>query len=128
MGLGALHQHRRFAGALALVGMVFYAVIVPWHTVSQATTPSLDLANSFEPPCHHASTRENAKSSQPLKPQTNCPICKGFAALHLATDVPINMLLVGVRASALLPRAGEDGLAKATARAPQNRGPPAFSI
>jgi hypothetical protein len=125
MSLGGLHWRRRLAGALALVGMAFYAVLVPWHTVSQATTPSSTLARSSEPPCH-AST--SAKSPQPLKPQTNCPICKGFAAMHLATDAPVNLLLVRVAASASLPRAGEDGLAKATTHTPQNRGPPSFSI
>jgi hypothetical protein len=87
MILDGLDRHRRFPGALALVGMAFYAVLVPWHAVSQATTPTLALAKSSEPLCH-ASTREHAKSpQQPLKPPTNCPICKGFAALHLATGV-----------------------------------------
>jgi hypothetical protein len=124
MILDGLDRYRRFAGALALVGMAFYAVLVPWHTVSQATTPSLALAKSSEPPCH----RENAKTPQPLKPPTNCPICKGFAAFHLATGVSVNMLLVRVAASASLLRPGDDGLTKATAHTPQNRGPPSFPI
>ena len=58
MILDGLDRHRRFAGALALLGMAFYAVLVPWHAVSQATGPPL----SFEPPCHQASTVGNAKT------------------------------------------------------------------
>src|SRR6478736_1371699 len=55
MGLGWLHQYRRSTGAVALAGMAFYAVLLPWHTVSQATGPPLNLGKSFEPPCHQAS-------------------------------------------------------------------------
>jgi len=127
MILDGLDRHRRFCRSAGACRMAFYAVLVPWHTVSQATIPTPTLAKSSEPPCH-ASTRENVKTPQPLKPQTNCPICKGFAALHLATDASVNMLLVRVAASASLPQAGEDGLTKATAHTAQNRGPPFFSI
>src|SRR5262249_49876677 len=33
--LGALHRHRGVPVALALMGMMFYVVLVPWHTLSQ---------------------------------------------------------------------------------------------
>jgi hypothetical protein len=124
MGLGGLHRHRRFAGALALAGMAFYAVLVPWHTVSQATgqLTQLDLARSFEPPCHDATAA--SKSPQPLKRQTNCPICKGFAALHLAVSAPANVLTVRVAAGDLLLPAADDDLANTGVRTPQSRGPP----
>jgi hypothetical protein len=39
MILGDLHRQRPFAGAIAIVAMAFYAVLLPWHTVSQATGP-----------------------------------------------------------------------------------------
>jgi hypothetical protein len=32
---------RRIAGAIALAGMAFYAVLFPWHTVSQAAAQLL---------------------------------------------------------------------------------------
>jgi hypothetical protein len=43
MILGDLHRRRRFAGAIALVAMAFYTVLLPWHIVSQATGPPLSL-------------------------------------------------------------------------------------
>ncbi|MGC2410619.1 MAG: DUF2946 family protein [Methyloceanibacter sp.] len=111
--------------------MAFYAVLVPWHTVSQATTGLLhsDLAKSFEPSCDHASAAsgESSKSPQPVKPQTHCPICKGFAALHLALDAPANVLTVRGAAGTLLLPAAEDDLADTTPRAPRSRGPPLLS-
>jgi len=124
MAQGGLHRHRRFAGALALAGMAFYAVLLPWHTVSQATAQltQSDLARSFEPPCHDASAA--SKSPQPLKRRTNCPICNGFAALHFGVIAPVNVLPVRVVVSALLPCTGEDNVADAPVRTPQCRGPP----
>jgi hypothetical protein len=34
MGLASMHRHRSCAATLALLGMAFYAVLIPWHTVS----------------------------------------------------------------------------------------------
>jgi hypothetical protein len=33
MGMGVLDRYRRIAGALALVGTVFYAALIPLHVV-----------------------------------------------------------------------------------------------
>jgi hypothetical protein len=127
MVLGGLLRHRRLGGALALAATAFYAVLLPWHTVSQAITP-LPNARSLEPPCHHAlaAAEDSSKSPQPLKPRSNCPICKGFAALHLATGVPANVLVVKVAVIASLTPVAKDDLADATAHPPQSRGPPSL--
>jgi hypothetical protein len=106
--------------------MAFYAVLVPWHVLSQATTPlQSELAKSFKSPCHQSSATppEGSKNRQPLK-QTNCPICNGFAALHLAVIAPVNVVLMRLTANALLPQAGEDNVADAPGRKPHCRGPP----
>jgi hypothetical protein len=123
MSLGGFRRYRRLAGAFALAGMAFYAVLVPWHILSQATTPLFqsDLAKSFKPPCHESSA--GSKNRQPLK-QTNCPICNGFAALHFAVIAPLNVLPVRVVASALLPPMVEDKVTDASVRTPRSRGPP----
>jgi hypothetical protein len=89
MALGGLHRCRRIAGAVALVGMAFYAVLFPWHTVSQAAAQFLPstLEKSSKPICHDSEPLPSdggSKSSPPAKPPSQCPICKGFAALQLA--------------------------------------------
>jgi len=128
MGLGWLHQYRRSTGAVALAGMAFYAVLLPWHTVSQATGPPLSLGKSFEPPCHQASAAgDNAKTPQPVKPRTHCPICNGFAAFHFAAPAPTSALFVGPAVHAAIVQTVEDGLVGVTARTPQSRGPPSSS-
>jgi hypothetical protein len=131
MCLRIFHRHRRFAGLLALAGMAFYAVLLPWHTVSQATTEiaPAGLAGLSEPPCHQsvAMAGRGAKAPEPSKQRTHCPICCGLAALHLAVSPPTNALAVTVDAGALLPPAVEDDLADAAVPAPQSRGPPPVS-
>jgi hypothetical protein len=124
MGLGRLHQYRRSAGAVALAGMAFYVALLPWHTVSQATGPPLSLGKSFEPPCHQASTVGNAKTPQPGKPRTHCPICNGFAAFHFAAPASASALLVRPAVQAAIPHMVRDGVVGAIVRSPQSRGPP----
>ena len=128
MILGRLHRQRQLAGAIALVAMAFYAVLLPWHTVSQATGPPLGLGKSFEPPCHQASAAgDHENTPQPAKPRTHCPICNGFAAFHFATPAPASFLLARPAVHAVIPHMVEDGLVRVAARAPQSRGPPSSS-
>jgi hypothetical protein len=132
MPLGAFRRPRRFAGALALAGMAFYVVLLPWHTVSQATAEiaPTGLAGLSEPPCHQSAAAmagRETKAPEPSKQRTHCPICSGFVALHLAVSPPTNTLAVTVDAGALLPPAVEDDLADAAVPAPQSRGPPSIS-
>ena len=128
MILGDLYRQRRFAGVIALVAMAFYAVLVPWHTVSQATGPPLNLGKSFEPPCHQAlAAGDHAKTPQPAKPRTHCPICNGFAAFHFAAPAPVSALLVGPVVQAATPHAVRGGVVSVITRAPQSRGPPSSS-
>jgi hypothetical protein len=124
MMLGDLHRQRRFAGVIALVAMACYAVLVPWHTVSQATGPPLNLGKSFEPPCHQAlAAGDNAKTPQPAKPRTHCPICNGFAAFHFAAIAPASGLLVRSAVHAAVFHTVEDGFVGVSARRPKSRGP-----
>jgi hypothetical protein len=67
---------------------------------------------------------QGTKAPEPSKQRTHCPICSGFAALHLAMQPPTNALAVTVDAGALLLPAAEDDLADAAVPAPQSRGPP----
>ena len=128
MALGGLHRCRRIAGAVALAGMAFYAVLFPWHTVSQATAQLLPskLAKPSKPLCHDGgpSSDGGSKSSPPAKPLSQCPICKGFGALQLALVSAAKVVFVRPESSASAYRMGEDGISARPVRAPQNRGPP----
>jgi hypothetical protein len=130
MNLGGFYRHRRLAGALALAGMAFYVVLLPWHTVSQATagTAPAAIAGLAEPPCHQSEEGAGAKTQVPSKQRTHCPICNGFAALQLAVSAPANAPAVRVTAAPLPLPAADDDLADVAVPAPQSRGPPLVSI
>jgi hypothetical protein len=127
MGPALLHRHRRLSATFALLGMAFYAVLIPWHTVSQTAMllAQVELGTSANPICHGDSTPagEPSKDSSPSK-QTHCPICSGFAALQFALAGSAMALLVQPESgSALLDGTG-DHLTDALVHAPQSRGPP----
>ena len=128
MALGGFHRCRRIAGAMALAGMAFYAVLFPWHTASQAAAQL--VASTLEKPskhiCHESepSSDGGSKRSPPAKPLSQCPICKGSAALQLALVGAANVVFARREASASAPRMADDGITARPVRAPQNRGPP----
>jgi hypothetical protein len=128
MSLRLLHKTRRVGGVIALVGMVFYAMLFPWHTVSQTTLllAQAGVGTSIIPICHREATGEPAKPAQPTK-QTHCPICNGFAAPQLAlTSPPISLSLPTELVGKLL-HSTEADLAEASGLTPHNRGPPSLS-
>jgi hypothetical protein len=118
-----------FANVLALASMIFYAVLVPWHTVSQATAGVVEPDGaSREPPCHQALVKPGTPSKQSApSPRTKCPICTGFGALHLAAGVPAILLVLATSESEELPTIVVLGIADASWRAPRSRGPPGLS-
>lgn len=95
MSLKALHRHRRWPAAAALLGMVLYAGLVASHGVSQATsfTPepvaaesSVQAAATGLRSCHEpdfAAGDPDTERHSPTVPKTKCPFCVGYAALHI---------------------------------------------
>jgi hypothetical protein len=131
MGLGVLDRYRRIAGALALVGTVFYAALVPLHVVSQATATLLGeaLVGASQPPCHEApgtadQARNDPARKAPATPQKHCPFCQGFAAFQFAIAPAHTISIVRVAIRAPAPHLTSEGLAGVSLRAPQSRGPP----
>jgi hypothetical protein len=123
MGLVFMHRRRRLGATLALLGMAFYAVLLPWHTVSQATLaldPALAWADAA-PMCHSTTTDGQQK---PGAPKTHCPICSGFAALQFALAGAWVTLAVPTSSSAVLADGTQEHLTAIAVRAPQSRGPP----
>jgi len=119
MVLGALLRRRKLAGALALAGMAFYAVVLPWHIASDSslTRTAFELKTA-------CTAQSNAEKPSPTKPLEQCPMCKDFAGFQLT--------LVGGAIIAVIPReigealsdTSHDHLAEASVPPPQSRGPP----
>ena len=126
MPLGAFYRHRRLAGALALLGMAFYVVLLPWHTLSQ-TTLQLSETSAVTAPCPHGMVGEGSKPPKPEKPRTHCPICNGLAPLQTAISVPATLFFLRIVEEDVEHAASEDRVAKSPAPIPQSRGPP-FSV
>jgi hypothetical protein len=131
MGMGVLDRYRRIAGALALVGTVFYAALIPLHVVSQATATLLGeaLAGARDAPCREASgTGDQAINDRvpkaPAAPQRHCPFCQGYTAFQLAIAPAHTISIDRVAIRAPAPHLTSDGLAGVSLRAPRSRGPP----
>lgn len=128
MGLAEFHGRRRPAAVSALIGMAFYAMLFPWHTVSQTSIALAEagFATNPVPICHAEAPGDPAKPAQPAK-QTHCPICNGFAALQLAVaGMPIALPLPP-QTSGKHGFGSEAHLTDALVLKAQSRGPPSLS-
>jgi hypothetical protein len=128
MGLAEVHGRRQPAAISALIGMAFYALLFPWHTVSQTSIAlaQAGLAASLVPICHTEAPGDPARPAQPAK-QTHCPICSGLAALQFALAGASIALPLPPQASAKHIFGTEDHLTDALVQAAQSRGPPSYS-
>ena len=131
MRMGVLDRYRRIAGALALVGTIFYAALIPLHVVSQATATLLgeSTCGGRDAPCHEASGTADQATNDPARkapatPQKHCPFCQGFAAFQFAIAPAHTISIVRVAIRAPAPHLTSEGLAGVSLRAPQSRGPP----
>jgi hypothetical protein len=130
MVLARFLRRRRLGAALALAGMAFYAVLLPWHSVSQVSlaiaAPSQTIAAEHHP-CHDhegaAVAGETGTGSKPAG-KTHCPICTGLGVLHLAVASAAIAMLAPPEQPALVFDSTEDHLADSVVRSPQSRGPP----
>lgn len=121
---GVQRKRSRLAGALALLGLAFYALLLPFHLTSQFNRQlfAAEFGLAAEAICGSVA---NAADQIPGAPKDSCPICKGLAAFQLALDPAPHVLAqpVSVRSPSQLPLrealAGKDDLP------PRSRGPPA---
>jgi hypothetical protein len=123
MGLVLMHRRRRLGATLALLGMAFYAVLLPWHTVSQATL-ALDPAQAWADAAPMCRSTPADSQQKPGAPKTHCPICSGFAALQFALAGAWIAVVLPTDASVVHPDGTQDHLTAIAVRAPQSRGPP----
>jgi hypothetical protein len=116
---GVQRTHRRTAAALALLGVAFYALLLPWHLTSQFSQQlhKADVGMFADAMC-------TPDGSSPATPAASCPICKGLAAFQLALAPPDAAALPQMpHATPLLARV-RDSVADLATPSPRSRGPP----
>jgi hypothetical protein len=117
---GVQRKHRRIAAALALLGVAFYALLLPGHLTSQfnAQLYKGDVGMFADAMC-----LSGDQGGKPM-PATSCPICKGLAAFQLAMTPPEQAVLPEMPHAAAVLANVQDDVAGAVVPAPRSRGPP----
>lgn len=107
---------------MALLGIAFYTLLLPWHLTSQfaAQLYRADVGIFADVMC----TSNGGDRSDPAAPKTSCPICKGLAAFQLAVAPAAAIALPAAPAGTPLLAVVRDDVAGATVPAPRSRGPP----
>lgn len=126
--VGLMRFKRRLTAAAGLAGMAFYAVLLPWHIVSQASLAlaAPPQAMAAEHPCHgHDETvaDEAVKGAKPTG-KTHCPICTGLGMLHLAVASAAIAFPAPPDRPAVAFDSTEDHLIEASVHSPRSRAPP----
>jgi hypothetical protein len=126
--MGLMRFKRRLAAAAGLAGMAFYAVLLPWHIVSQASVAFAAPAQAMaaEHPCHghdEAVADQTIKGAKPAG-KTHCPICTGLGVLHLAVASAATAFPALPERPAVAFDSTEDHLIEASVHSPQSRAPP----
>jgi hypothetical protein len=119
---GVGRTYRRIAAAWALLGIAFYALLLPWHLTSQFSAQLFEAEFGTL-----ASTLCGSGPVDPSAPSNGCPICKGLAAFQLALEpAPVTVLPAHFAGTTLSVHARDD-VASKTSLVPRSRGPPLIS-
>jgi hypothetical protein len=112
------------AAAFALLGIAFYALLLPGHLTSQfnAQLFKAEFGGFAQTIC----SVEASGPDVPGAPDTNCPLCKGLAAFHLAiVPAPQAELTAPPAVTESYDELRED-VAGTRVASPRNRGPPSL--
>ena len=124
MGRGVTRKYRRVVAAFALLGVAFYALLLPGHLTSQFSAQlfAAQYGISAEAICQAGADDRGV----PGAPATSCPICKGLAGFHLAIAPAAAPTITAPPVA--LARFDElrEHLSGIRALAPRNRGPPSL--
>jgi hypothetical protein len=117
---GVQRKYRRVAAALALLGVAFYALLLPGHLTSQfnAQLYKADIGMFADAIC-----LSGEHGSKPM-PATSCPICKGIAAFQLAMTPPEQASLPVMPHATPVLASMQDDVAGVCLPTPRSRGPP----
>jgi hypothetical protein len=121
-----MRPYHRGAAAIALLGIAFYTLLLPWHLTSQLQRQLLTAGFGADRDIICQSGEADGVAKPPGAPATSCPICKGLAAFQLAL-IPAPPVVFPPRdVHVSLARHVADDGANAFHIAPRNRGPPSF--
>lgn len=124
---------RRFAAALALLGVLTYATVLPWHTSAMQAQRSVEgvllagLTSICHPGIETAASQAAADPSSgtvPADSQVHCPLCLALASVALAVLPVIALGLPEPDARSHFALLSDAGAAPAVRILPQSRGPP----
>jgi len=107
---------------LALLGLAFYTLLLPWHLTSQFEQRLFEAEFGTL-----ASTLCSSGPVDPRAPKTHCPICKGLAAFHLAVEAAPPAVPPARFAGMPQLVHTRDDVAGAALPVPRSRGPPLIS-
>jgi hypothetical protein len=115
--------YRPVAAALALLGVAFYALLLPWHLTSEF---ALGLYEAIGPLAAVICGKSvnGVNPSLPSAPATSCPICKGLAAFQLTLAPAPPVVALPALAHAQFVPAAPDDVVGAALPTPRSRGPP----
>jgi hypothetical protein len=123
MGRGVQRTCRRVAGAFALIGVAFYALLLPGHLTSQFDKQlfAAEFGDAAQLIC--SSSSANAPSI-PGAPGSTCPICKGLAAFQLALTPAPTVVPPIPAGRAILTLPVREAAIGVILPSPRSRGPP----
>jgi len=111
---------------LALLGLAFYALLLPLHLTSQFERQLFAADYGFAAQAICNTDDDNAAgTSKPHAPASSCPICKGLAAFQLALAPAPSIVAPPTLIHAPIALALYEDVAGATTVPARSRGPPA---
>jgi hypothetical protein len=129
MGMGILDRYRRIAGAVALVGTLFYSALIPLHVVSQATATLLgeSTGGAQVAPCHEGAGPTDQATNDPARKAPATPpkalsVLPGLSPLfNSPSHRPIRSASSGSRSGPALAPNERGACRRELARAPESR-------
>jgi hypothetical protein len=118
------HTYRPVAAALALLGVAFYALLLPWHLTSQFALGLYEAEFGPLAAVMCGKSVNGVNPSLPSAPATSCPICKGLAAFQLTLAPAPPVVALPALAHAQFVPAAPDDVVGAALPTPRSRGPP----
>jgi len=111
---------------LALLGLAFYALLLPLHLTSQFEHQLFAAEFGLAEQTICSTDADGAAgTSKPDAPASSCPICKGLAAFQLALAPTPTLVAPPAHIHAPMAVAAFADVAGATAVPARSRGPPA---
>lgn len=117
---------RQIAAELALLALVVFSTLVPWHNAVRALASGLGSQSEKHALCSAGPVTETADEQPPPGGHggLDCPVCSGLAGLSFAiasSVVAVDFPAISRLAPHVAASANGDGAASET---PRNRGPP----